>query len=66
MEICLIPIMEITQAGCASIYQANDHAMKYLQCSASLTTKGRDIGDLLLNARAVGKCRYDLDGHLGR
>ena len=38
--------------------------MKYLQCQASLTTKGRDMDDLLLNARAVGKCRYDLDGHM--
>lgn len=40
--------------------------MRYLQCSASLTTKGRDMDDLLINARAVGKCRYDIHGHLSR
>ena len=40
--------------------------MRYLQCSASLTTKGRELDDLLINARAVGKCRYDINGHMGR
>ena len=40
--------------------------MKYLQCSASLTTTGRDMDDLLINARAVGKCKYDLDGYMSR
>lgn len=40
--------------------------MSYLQCQMSMTTSGRDLDDLLLNARAVGKCRFDFDGHLGR
>lgn len=40
--------------------------MKYLQCKASLSTKGRDMDDLLINARAVAKCRYDFDGRLSR
>lgn len=38
--------------------------MRYLQCQASLTAKGRDLDDLLINARAVAKCRYDIDGLL--
>ena len=38
--------------------------MKYLQCQMTLTTHGRDRDDLLLNARAVGKCKYDLDGRM--
>lgn len=38
--------------------------MRYLQCSASLTTKGRELDDLLINARAVAKCRYDMDGRM--
>ena len=38
--------------------------MKYLQCEMSLTTKGRDMDDLLINARAVGKCRFDMDGRM--
>lgn len=40
--------------------------MKYLQCEMTVKTQGRDMDDLLLNARAVGRCRYDINGHLSR
>ena len=41
----------------------NDHAMRYLQCTASLT-EGEQAERLWLDARAVWRCDYDLDGNL--
>lgn len=50
-----------TQAGCSF----NDKAMKFLQCEMTVkTTSGKQIDDMLLNARAMAKCKYDLDGRM--
>lgn len=39
--------------------------MKFLQCQMTVkTTSGKQMDDLLLTARAVGKCKYDLDGRM--
>lgn len=38
--------------------------MKFIQCEMSLRTQGKTMDDLLLNARAIGKCKYDLDGRM--
>ena len=38
--------------------------MRFLQCQVHLTTKGRSADDLVVNARAIGKCKYDLDGRM--
>lgn len=38
--------------------------MRFVQCEMRLTTNGRTVDDLMLNARAIGKCKYDLDGRM--
>jgi hypothetical protein len=38
--------------------------MRFIQCEMSMTTKGRTADDLLINARAVSRCKYDLDGRM--
>jgi hypothetical protein len=41
----------------------NDHAMSYLQCTASLA-EGEQAERLWLDARAVFDCQFDMDGRL--
>lgn len=39
--------------------------MNYLACEIRVTTtSGKTLDDLVLNARALGKCRFDLNGHM--
>jgi hypothetical protein len=39
--------------------------MRFVQCEASVTTRsGKELDDLLLNARVLGRCHYDLDGRM--
>lgn len=39
--------------------------MKFIQCEMTVkTTSGKQWDDLMLNARAVTKCKYDFDGHM--
>lgn len=39
--------------------------MKFMQCEMTIkTSSGKQLDDLLLNARAMAKCKYDIDGRM--